>query len=400
MPIVFTGHVDHGKSTLIGQLLFSTGSLMDERCDDIHQSSILLGKETEYAFAMDSLEEERTGGLTIDTTQVQFLTEKRKYTIVDAPGHKEFLKNMITGSSYASAAVLVIDAEEGIQEQTKRHAYILNMVGIKNIIVAINKMDLVSYSDTVYKTVKNLLESYLSHISLKPRYCIPISAKLGKNIISNDSSMAWYDGPCLREALDELEYVNDVQKPFRFPVQDVYERGQESIIVGRIESGEVYTGMVVHLLPHMKECRVKKIKKFTLDYVERASYGDTPGLVIENGCLPKRGEVLSGDTTAMVTKKFDAHIFWFEGVYDENETISIKHTTQDTRALMKVHTKFDPALLDTIINKPSCIEVGEVAHATIETNEYIVIDPFPMIPEMGRFVIEKNGIPVGGGIVV
>ena len=173
LPIVITGHIDHGKSTLIGRLLYDTGVLKEDRYREIIQTSSMLGKETEFAFVLDALEEERERGITIDTTQIYFQTPKRKYVIIDAPGHKEFLRNMITGASYAEAAVLIIDAKEGIMEQTKRHAYLLSMVGIKEVCVLINKMDLVGYSKTVFDQIQKDILSFFSALSIHPEGLSP-----------------------------------------------------------------------------------------------------------------------------------------------------------------------------------------------------------------------------------
>lgn len=411
LPIVIVGHVDHGKSTLIGRLLSDTGFLKEQRQQEIADSSSLLGKDVEYAFAMDALEEEREGGLTIDTTQAYFQTNKRRYTLVDAPGHKEFLRNMITGASYALAAILVIDVNEGVMEQTRRHAFLLNMAGIKHVVVALNKMDLVSYKQGIFEDVKQQIKAYFLNMSLYPTHYIPISAKTGLNLVHNNNSIPWYDGPSLLEALDALEVPGPLQAAVRFPVQDVYEMEGKRILVGRVESGEIRRDMELHILPvALKDagnakCRVSRIMKFMQDDLLSAAYGASVGLIVypegnnETGRMIQRGHVLAGDPTARTTGEFEARIFWFDENY-KKDIITIKHTTRTITASMTIHSKVDPAFIDRIIYAPADIAIGEVAHVTISTDEPVVIDSFSEINEMGRFVIESNNVPVACGIIL
>lgn len=400
LPIVIVGHIDHGKSTLIGRLLYVTGALTQDREADVSRSSAGLSKDFEYAFALDALEEEREGAMTIDTTQAYFSSKKRRYTIVDAPGHKEFLKNMITGTSYAEAAVLVVDVVEGVQEQTRRHAYLLNLVGLRNVIVALNKMDIAGYDRQVFEKVKKDIIGYLSNMDLKPLAVIPISAKAGDNTVGPADSMPWYSGPCLLEALDNLEVKTISEKPLRYPVQDAYDIDGEKIVVGRVESGEAQKDMEVFFLPSLKKGRISKIIKFLEPPLHSAGVGETAGLVLDNGFTPARGNVISGDATALITKDIHARVFWFDGSYEESETVCVKHTTQSAEAFLMIMNKLDPAVIDDIIQSPRNIEIGEVAEVIVHLKQNMVIDTFGAIPEMGRFVIEKNGIPVGGGIVI
>jgi sulfate adenylyltransferase subunit 1 len=400
LPIVIVGHVDHGKSTLIGRLLYGTGALTHDRADDVSRSSAGLNKDMEYAFALDALEEEREGAMTIDTTQAFFSSKKRRYTIVDAPGHKEFLKNMITGTSYAEAAVLVVDVAEGVQEQTKRHAYLLNLVGLRNIIIALNKMDLALYDQQVFATVQKDIIGYLNNMDLKPQAVIPISARAGDNIVTGSDAMPWYQGPCLLEALDGLEVKTISEQPLRYPVQDVYEIDGRKVIVGRIESGEVRHGMDVYFLPSAKKSKVAQIIKYMKQPLDIAGFGEAVGLVLDNGYTPGRGEVIAGDVNALITKDIHARVFWFDGSYNQNELVLIKHTTQSADASMTIMNKLDPAIIEEVILSPLDIEIGEVAEVMINLKQEVVIDLFSAIPEMGRFIIEKEGIPVGGGIVI
>jgi sulfate adenylyltransferase subunit 1 len=399
LPIVITGHVDHGKSTLIGRLLYDTGALKEDRYQEVLASSSDLGKITEFAFVLDALEEERAKGITIDTTQIYFRTAKRKYVIIDAPGHKEFLRNMITGASYAEAAVLIIDANEGIMEQTKRHAYLLAMVGIKDVCVLINKMDLVGYSQEIYDRVVSGIKEFFSPLFIEPKFFIPMSALAGVNVAKRDPSVSWYTGPCLFEALDGLDFKVFQERPFRFPVQDTYQIDGEQVAVGRIESGEVVKGMDVFLLPEGTQYKIKEIKKYLTDGLTNAVYGDSIGLTLDKAVQIKRGDVLSKTNDARITNSIDANLFWFYDTYRGKDGLKIRFATQETRCTIIIHEKFDPATMDRKTQDLDHLEVGDVARVTLRTENTIAVDPFTYIPEMGRFIIEKDGVPVGGGIV-
>lgn len=223
VKIVIVGHVDHGKSTLIGRLLLDTNSLPKERIAEIKKISKELGKDTELAFLTDQLKEERERGITIDTTQIFFKTRRKNFVIIDALGHLEFLKNMITGATQAEAAVLIIDAKEGIMEQTRRHLYIIQLIGIKQVIVVLNKMDLVKYNREIFNRIKQELSIFLEQMDIKTAIIIPISAKKNDNISRKSFRTNWFRGPRLLEALDSLKIeVQDIDKPLILPVQDVY----------------------------------------------------------------------------------------------------------------------------------------------------------------------------------
>ena len=202
MNIVIVGHVDHGKSTLVGRLFYDTNSLPDGKYDAVARVCEDTGKKFEFAFLLDALEEERDQGVTIDTAQAYFATDKRDYVIIDAPGHKEFLKNMVTGAASADAAVLLIDAEEGVQEQSRRHGYLLKLLGIRQVTVVINKMDLVEYSQDVFESVKAEYVAFLAQLGVRAQFVIPVSARHGENVASRGESTSWYDGPTVLESLD------------------------------------------------------------------------------------------------------------------------------------------------------------------------------------------------------
>src|SRR5438105_3972989 len=243
LKIVFVGHVDHGKSTLIGRILHDTGSLPEGKIEEIKKACAAEGMEFEFAFLLEALVEEQQQNVTIDTTEIPFRTAQRRYAIIDAPGHKEFLKNMITGASRADAAILVIAANEGVREQSRRHAYLLSMLGIKQLIVVVNKMDLADFSQKRFDEIESEYRKFLVGLSLEARAFVPASAKSGENVASASKKMKWHRGPNVLESLDLLEaQKGDFDLPLRFCVQDVYRFDERRIIAGRIETGKLRVG--------------------------------------------------------------------------------------------------------------------------------------------------------------
>ncbi len=241
MNVVIVGHVDHGKSTLIGRLLADTNSLPVGKLEAIQEKCRRNAKPFEYAFLLDALKDEQEQGITIDVARCFFKTKKRNYIILDAPGHIEFLKNMITGAARAEVAILVIDASEGIKENSIRHGYMLSMLGIKQIVVAINKMDLVNYDEDKYEDLKREYTNFLNKIGIRPLEIIPISAFNGDNITKKSKNMQWYNGNNILEALDEFECSkSDINKPFRMPIQAIYKFTENAdnrrIVAGTIET--------------------------------------------------------------------------------------------------------------------------------------------------------------------
>jgi len=263
LRIVIVGHVDHGKSTLVGRLFHDTDSLPDGKLDAIKAMCEKRGMPFEWAFLMDSMQAERDQGITIDTSQIWFHTPKRDYTIIDAPGHKEFLKNMVTGAAQSDAAVLIVDADEGIQEQSRRHGYLLHLLGVRHVAVAVNKMDLRKYSADRFNEIERDIRTYLESIGVSPTFVIPVSAREGDNIANPSDNMPWYLGPTIVQALDSFPTpTSPVHMPFRMPVQDVYKFDHRRIIAGRIESGRLSVGDYVLFSPSNKTVRVRSIESW------------------------------------------------------------------------------------------------------------------------------------------
>lgn len=254
LKIVVVGHVDHGKSTVIGKLLYDTNSLPEGAVEKVRRIAKETGKPFEYAYLLDAFEEEQKQGITIDTTQIQFFTDQRDYVIIDAPGHKEFLKNMISGAANASAALLIIDAKQGVQEQSKRHAYMLSLLGIKNVYVVINKMDLVDYDAATYHRVASEMKEFITPLGVTPLRYIPVSGLAGENIATASDKMPWYTDQPLLVAMDELPgEQQEIDKPLRFPIQDVYKFDNRRIIAGRIEAGKLAVGDEIVIWPSGKK---------------------------------------------------------------------------------------------------------------------------------------------------
>jgi len=402
LPIVIVGHVDHGKSTLIGRLLYDTGCLPPDKYSEIQKSSEMLGKIVEFAFVMDCLEEERSRGITIDTTQTFFKTPKRRYVIIDAPGHKEFLKNMITGTSQAEAALLMIDAHEGIQDQTKRHAYILSMLGLKQICVLLNKIDLVNYSKNKFLELKGQITGFLNPLNIHPTFILPISAIHGDNVATPSEKISWFDGPTVLQALDTFHELKVEEKPLRFPIQDLYSIDGKKIYVGRIESGHLSKGESVFLLPEKKKIVIKSIEKFLTKELTTAAFEESIGICLKGRPSVRRGQILSGDLSSMISNSINANIFWMNAdPFQMGEPLLFRCVTQEVPCqIEKIYKKFDPALMEWIEEDPLSIRGAEVAEVLIHLDAQVVVDPFNEIPEMGRFVLEQDRKPVAGGIIL
>jgi sulfate adenylyltransferase subunit 1 len=402
LPIIIVGHVDHGKSTLIGRLLYDTGCLPPDKYAEIQKSSEMLGKRVEFAFVMDCLEEERSRGITIDTTQTFFRTPKRRYVIIDAPGHKEFLKNMITGTSQAEAALLIIDSFEGIREQTKRHAYILAMLGLKQIIVLLNKIDLVNFSQAKFQELRAEITDFLGRLNVRPTFILPISAIHGDNVATPCEKISWFDGPTVLQALDTFEELKVEEKPLRFPIQDIYRIDGKKILVGRIEAGHLARGERLFLLPEKTEVSVKSIEKFLQTGVTAAHFEESVGICLKGRHRMRRGQILAGDQSSKTSDRIRANIFWMDQtLHPIGELLLFRCVTQEVSCrIEKMYKKFDPASLEWVEEDASSIKGAEVADVMIHLEAQVVFDPFNDIPEMGRFVLEKEGRPVAGGIIL
>ncbi|MBI2027579.1 MAG: GTP-binding protein [Deltaproteobacteria bacterium] len=400
--IVIVGHVDHGKSTLIGRLLYDTRSLPKEKIVEVRKISKELGKEMELAFLMDHLKEEREKNITIDTTQIFFKSRKRNYVIIDAPGHVEFTKNMLTGASRADGSLLIIDAHAGIQEQTRRHAYLLKMLGIKDLIVVLNKMDLVRYKEHVFNTLKEEILTFLKTLNLYPSFIIPLSSKEGIHISKYSSLMPWYQGHYLINALDQLKMNEKTKKPLRLPIQDIYECDGTKIIVGKITSGTLKQGQKVTLLPTREQVQVASIMAFGKSKKKNAQKNENIGLIITPSLPIKRGDVLSDShQSAKIKNIFGAHLFWIsEKPLKINEPFTLRCNTQSVHCeVLKIEKRINSSTLQVLEIDASLLNTNEAAVVVLEAKVPLIHDPFNFIEEMGRFVIEQDFNIQGAGVI-
>jgi sulfate adenylyltransferase large subunit len=402
LKLVFTGHVDHGKSTVIGRLLFDTGSLPQGVIDRVRAISAESGQPFEFAYLLDAFEEERKQGITIDTTQLQFRTERRDYVIIDAPGHKEFLKNMISGASDAEAAFLVVDAQRGVEEQSRRHAHVLSLLGISEVSLIVNKMDLVGYSEEAFLKVKGDFVSYLAFLGLAPTYSLPLSALHGENVLGPSRLMPWYQGPSLIGALDAIERGEEGQGGLRLPIQDVYKFDRRRILAGRLESGRLSPGDEILISPGSKTSRVASLE-YWLDKDRKAfaQAGQSVGITLEDEFYNRRGEVISrpGDPP-QVTAAFKASIFWMgKSPLRRGRRYKLRLASQECEAsvsrIVSIVESSDLSL------KAGASEVGfcQVAEVEIETRRPLALDTFKRHKATGRFVLVDGYDVSGGGIV-
>ena len=403
LRVVFVGHVDHGKSTLIGRILHDTGSLPEGKINEIKKACAAEGMEFEFAFLLDALLEEQKQNVTIDTTEIPFRTARRRYAIIDAPGHKEFLKNMITGASRADAAFLVIGADEGVLEQSRRHAYLLSMLGIKHIIVVVNKMDLVDFSEARFHEIEQDYRKFLADLAVEARMFIPASAKQGENVARASMKMKWYCGASVLEALDLLQsQKTELDLPLRFCVQDVYRFDGRRIIAGRIETGTLRVGDQLVFSPANKSSVVATIERWNGPQDSPAVAGDSIGITLGEQIFVERGYVASYENeTPIETNRFRADLFWIV-----REPLRLGHfydlrlATQEVKCqVVSIEQVMDSSTLETKSDGREQLERNEIGRLTIQTRSPLVIDNHDRVPNLGRFVIVDDGHICGGGTI-
>jgi len=361
---VFVGHVDHGKSTLIGRILHDTGSLPEGKIEEIKKACAAEGMEFEFAFLLDALLEEQKQNVTIDTTEIPFRTSRRRYAIIDAPGHKEFLKNMITGASRADAAILVIGADEGVREQSRRHAYLLSMLGIKHIIVVVNKMDLVDYSEKRFREIEQEYRKFLQALGLNARTFIPVSAKDGENVARSSMKMKWYCASNVLEALDLLEPQKpDTDLPLRFCVQDVYRFDGRRIITGHIETGALRVGDQLVFSPANKSSAVATIERWTAPLNQPAVAGDSVGITLAEQIFVERGYVASHQNdTPIETNRFHADLFWIvREPLRAGHFYDLRLATQEVKCqIVSIEQVVDSSTLETKTDRHEQLERNDI----------------------------------------
>lgn len=402
LKIVIVGHVDHGKSTLVGRLFHDTGSLPTGKLESIKAMCERRGMPFEWAFLMDSLQAERDQGITIDTSQIWFKTKKRDYVIIDAPGHKEFLKNMVTGAAASDAALLVIDAAEGVAEQSRRHGYLLHLLGVRQVAVAVNKMDLIGYDAARFQAIETEYRAYLAGIGVDVRFMVPISAREGDNIADRSNAMDWYEGPTVVDALDSFTSITrPVDQPLRLPIQDVYKFDHRRILVGRIEQGRLSVGDRLLFSPSNKTAVVRSIEAWNVpEQPVHARAGQSVGITLDEQIFVERGEIASHvENPPVETDVFRGHVFWLG-----REPLKVGQRLKLKLATNEVPIKIDriERVVDTgdLSSKQSDhVERNAVAEVVIRADRLIALDPFDYSSRTGRFVLVDGYDAAGGGIV-
>lgn len=402
MKIVIVGHVDHGKSTLVGRLFHDTGSLPDGKFEQIKSMCEKRGMPFEWSFLMDALQAERDQGITIDTTQIWFKTPRRDYVIIDAPGHKEFLKNMVTGAASSEAALLIIDAKEGVKEQSKRHGYLLHLLGVQQVAVLVNKMDLVGYSEARFKEIEAEYRAYLKDIGVEATFFVPVSAREGDCMIAHSTNMEWYTGPTVVEALDRftpLAAPHDL--PLRMPVQDVYKFDERRIIVGRIESGVLKVGDSISFSPTNTPAAIASIEEFGAEKNPTEAFaGQSVGITLTDQIFVERGHVAHHmQNMPFLSNQFRAKLFWLgHEPLVKGKRYKVKLGTAELMAEVKdvemvVNT-------DTLAREKSeVVERNAVAEVLFHVRGMAALDDFANNARMGRFVVVDGYDVAGGGIV-
>ena len=401
--IVIVGHVDHGKSTLVGRLLHETGSLPEGKLEMLKAVSARRGMPFEWSFLLDALQTERDQGITIDTTQIRFRTRSRDVVLIDAPGHAEFLRNMITGASQADGAVLIIDALEGVRDQTRRHGYLLHLLGIKQVAIVVNKMDRVDFSAERFRAISDEISAHLTGLGVTPTAIIPISARDGDGVAEHTPRTGWYRGPTVVEALDALEPARPLQQlPLRLPVQAIYKFDDRRIVAGRIESGHLGTGDEIVIMPAGKIAKIKTVESWPVTPLNGSQgAGRSVGLTLDRELFIERGDVIAhaGDTPRD-TRRIRARIFWLHDKPLANgDQILIRLGTRESRAsVVAIEKAVDPGELSNAETK--AIARNHVGEIDISLAQPIAADPYQDNPRTGRLVIEVNGRIAGGGLVL
>jgi bifunctional enzyme CysN/CysC len=402
--VVIVGHVDHGKSTLVGRLLHETGSLPEGKYEQIQAICRRRNMPFEWAFLMDALQAERDQNITIDVSQIWFHSASRNYVIIDAPGHKEFLKNIVTGAATADAALLLIAANEGVQEQSRRHAYLLSLLGVSQVLVLVNKLDLVGYAFDVFSQIETDYRAFLTRLGIEPIRFVPISARDGANLVATQrEQMPWYDGPTLIEALDRLkEPESATDAPLRFAVQDIYRFDQRRIVAGRVESGTLRVGDQILFAPANKESTVASIESWSAPLATEARSGQSIGITLQEQIFVERGQIAAtANAMPIETNRFRARLFWMgDKPLTLGRRYKLKLLTQEVECqVASIDRVIDASSLETTTSIRRSVGRNEVAEITVQTRAPIVLDNYDRLAVSGRFVLVDENDVAGGGIV-
>jgi bifunctional enzyme CysN/CysC len=401
--IVIVGHVDHGKSTLVGRLLHETGSLPEGKLAMLKEVSARRGMPFEWSFLLDALQTERDQGITIDTTQIRFRTRSRDVVLIDAPGHAEFLRNMITGASQADGAVLIIDALEGVRDQTRRHGYLLHLLGVKQVAVVVNKMDRVEFSATRFAEIRDEISEHLTGLGVTPLAVVPISARDGDGVAVLSQRMRWYSGPTVVDALDSLEPAQPAEQlALRLPVQAIYKFDDRRIVAGRLESGRLSSGDEIVIMPAGKIAKIKSVEGWPVTPLAGSqTAGRSVGITLDRELFIERGDIIAHTGSApRDTRRLHARIFWLhDKPLGKGDQILVRLGTRESRAsVVKIEKAVDPGELSSVENV--AIARNHVGEIDIALAQPIAADSYADNPRTGRLVIEVNGRIAGGGLVL
>ncbi|MGB9732748.1 MAG: translation elongation factor EF-1 subunit alpha [Candidatus Micrarchaeia archaeon] len=410
LNLIFIGHIDHGKSTTVGRLLYETGAISEQDIKKMKEEAAKYNKPTfEFAFVMDQLKEERERGITIDIAHKEFQTPKYYFTIIDAPGHRDFVKNMITGASQADAAVLVVSCVDGVQAQTREHAYLAKVLGINQLIVGINKMDAANYDRVKYEDTRNSIINLLKTIGYDTSkiLTIPYSALAGDNVKTKSDKMPWYNGPTLLEALDTFQVPpKPVDKPLRLPIQDVYSiSGFGTVPVGRVETGVMKPGDQIIIMPPGVKTEVKSIEMHH-QQLQKAEPGDNIGFNIKGVDKKdiKRGDVVGpANNPPTVAQEFTAQIVVINhptAIAPGYTPVFHIHTAQVAATITEIIEKKDPKTGQSLQKNPEFIKNGDVAIVKVRPTKPVVIEKYSEFPQLGRFAIRDMGQTVAAGVVL
>jgi bifunctional enzyme CysN/CysC len=402
LRVVIVGHVDHGKSTLVGRLIYEMGSLPDGKFEAIKAMCERRGMPFEWAFLMDAFQSERDQGITIDTAQIWLRSKTRDYVIIDAPGHREFIKNMITGAASAEAALLMIDASHGIQQQSRLHGFLLNLLGIRQVAVVVNKMDLVGYSASHFEEIRRSYAQYLAGFGAQADYVVPVAAREGENLVHRAASMPWYEGPTLIEALETFRPARrPVDLPLRLPVQDVYKFDDRRIIVGRIESGHLAVGDRIVFSPSNKSVVVKSIEGWSRPAPAlQALAGESVGITLDEQIFIERGEVASrADNLPILTNVFRGRLIWLgHEPLRQGAEYRLKLGTREVAvAAQRVERVFDAD--DLSMRESREVARHGVADVILRSRAMLALDEAGSIQRTGRFVLTDGHNILAGGLI-
>ena len=403
LRIVIVGHVDHGKSTFVGRLLYDTDSLPTGKYEAMQASCKKRGVDFEFAFLMDALQSERDQNITIDTAQIWFKTAKRPYVIIDAPGHKEFIKNMVTGAAQADAAFLLIAANEGVQEQSRRHGTLLSLLGLKQVVVLVNKMDLVGYDQKVFDKIEAEYREFLKGLGVEPLAFVPMAAREGANVAHKNPELAWFKGRTVLQQLDEFQAPpRPTESALRFPIQDVYRFDHRRILGGRIDSGKMKVGDKLSFWPGGKSSTIASIERWSAPASNSAVTGESIGITLAEQIFVERGHIATHSESPLVqAHEVHARVFWLgKQPLDKLKRYKLKLATQEAEVQVKeIRSVLDSSTLSGAGGEAEAVQKNEVAELVLKTRTPLAFDNNDLFTGTGRFVLVDGYDMAGGGII-